>query len=54
MGVCSTHEETTRKEVIDGIWSPECFGYDLAKLKEVGIDIAANDYTALVHFRGSW
>ena len=30
------------------------YEYDLSVLKARGIDVAANDFTALVHFRGSW
>ena len=30
------------------------YAYDLYVLKERGIDVAANDFTAIVHFRGSW
>ena len=30
------------------------YEYDLSVLKARGIDVGANDFTALVHFRGSW
>jgi len=30
------------------------YAYDLSALKALGIDVAASDFTALVHFRGSW
>ena len=30
------------------------YAYDLSVLKARGIDVAANDFTALVHFRGTW
>eukprot|EP00959_Pyramimonas_sp_CCMP1952_P202091 4225825-Pyramimonas_sp.AAC.1 len=30
------------------------YAYDLSVLEAAGIDIAANEFTALVHFRGSW
>ena len=28
--------------------------YDKAVLKTAGIDITKSEYTAIVHFRGSW
>ena len=30
------------------------YAYDLPALKARGIDVAASDFTAVVHFRGSW
>jgi len=30
------------------------YAYDPAVLKAAGIDIAANEFTAIVHFRGTW
>jgi len=35
-------------------WKPELFEYDTQALMADGIDITASDYTAIVHFRGSW
>ena len=30
------------------------YAYDTSVLKAAGIDIAANNFTAMLHFRGSW
>jgi len=35
-------------------WKAELFEYDTQALMDDGIDITANEYTAMVHFRGSW
>jgi hypothetical protein len=32
----------------------DAYAADLAALKTAGIDVAANEFTVLVHFRGTW
>eukprot|EP00966_Prymnesium_polylepis_P329997 7385673-Prymnesium_polylepis.4 len=34
--------------------APASYAYATEALKAAGIDIAANDFTAMVYFRGSW